>query len=356
MLAAIGVDVLVDGWRPSARALALRRYTGAFVEFWHVGEFLLRDWRRSQLNCPVVVDTVDLQYMRERRAAAYGDVELAESERTKGRELAVYHTAEAVVVITPEEDEILRREGVAAQRFLIPIIVPLRERSAMPRNPEVVFVGGFDHRPNVDGVLWFVNEIWNTVQGRIPEARLKIVGSNPPPAVLELKYRPGVDVTGHVPDTGPYLDQATVSVAPLRYGAGMKGKVAEALAAGVPVITTSIGAEGFGAVPGEHLVVANSSADFAAGVVEVLESPGRAARLGRAGQALVAGLCGPDAVAARIEEMIDLLVQGPPAPLSRGWLAYSSIFHAKAATRAIARKTGVLKVRQLAKMRRAPGL
>jgi len=79
MLAGIGVNVSVDGWRPSARALALRRYTGAFVEFWHVGAALLRDWRRSQLNRPVLVDTVDLQYMRERRAATYGHVELAEA-------------------------------------------------------------------------------------------------------------------------------------------------------------------------------------------------------------------------------------------------------------------------------------
>jgi len=353
MLAAIGVNVSVDGWRPSSRALALRRYTGAFVEFWHVGESLLSGWRRSQLNCPVIVDTVDLQYIRERRAATYGDAKLAEAERTKCRELPVYHAADAIVVVTPEEDEILSREGITTRRFCLPIIVPLRERTKMPRDPEVIFVAGFDHRPNVDGVLWFVNDIWNMVKDRVPKARLKIVGSNPPPAVLDLKYRPDVDVTGYVPDTAPYLDQAAVSIAPLRYGAGMKGKVAEALAAGVPVITTSVGAEGFRAVPGEHLLVANSAGDFAAAVVQALENPDRAARLGEAGQMLVAGICGPDAVAARMEQMIDFLVVGPPAPLSRAWLSYSAAYRAKAMTRAIAQGTGILKLRQLAKAPRA---
>jgi glycosyltransferase involved in cell wall biosynthesis len=303
----------------------------------------------------VVVDTVDLQYIRERRAAKYGDGELAEAERTKRRELEVYHAADALVVVTPEEDEILRREGVTAQRFWLPIIVRLRERTTMPREPEVVFVAGFDHPPNVDGVLWFVNEIWNRVQDRVPKARLKIVGNNPPPPVLELKYRPGVDVTGYVPDTGPYLDQAAVSIAPLRYGAGMKGKVAEALAAGVPVITTSIGAEGFRAVSGEHLLVADSADDFAAAVVRTLENPGRAERLGQAGQALVAGVCGPDAVAARVEQMIDFLVEGPPAPLLSGWLSYSAEYRAKAVARAVAQGSGVLKLRQLARRLRAPG-
>jgi glycosyltransferase involved in cell wall biosynthesis len=318
-----------------------------------VGEAVLSDWRRSQLNRPVVVDTVDLQYVRERRAATYGEVELAEAERTRCRELAVYRAADATVVITPEEHETLRSEGIINPHFLLPIVVPLRERSVMQRGPEVVFVAGFEHRPNVDGVLWFVNEIWTMVQDRVPGARLKIVGSNPPPAVLELKYGPGVDVTGYVPDTGPYLDHAAVSIAPLRYGAGMKGKVAEALAAGVPVITTSIGAEGFRAVPGEHLMVADSASDFATAVVQVLENPDHAARLGRAGQALVAGICGPDAVAASIEQMIDFLLEGGPAPLSAGWLSYSSQYHAKAVTRAVAQRIGVLKARQLAKARRA---
>jgi glycosyltransferase involved in cell wall biosynthesis len=133
----------------------------------------------------------------------------------------------------------------------------------------------------------------------------------------------------------------------------MKGKVAEALAAGVPVITTSIGAEGFRAVPGEHLMVADSASDFATAVVQVLENPDHAARLGRAGQALVAGICGPDAVAASIEQMIDFLLEGGPAPLSAGWLSYSSQYHAKAVTRAVAQRIGVLKARQLAKARRA---
>jgi glycosyltransferase involved in cell wall biosynthesis len=218
----------------------------------------------------------------------------------------------------------------------------------------VVFVAGFDHRPNVDGMLWFANEIWKTVRDRVPEARLTIVGSNPPPAVLELKHRPGVHVTGYVPDTSPYLDRAAVSIAPLRYGAGMKGKVAEALAAGVPVITTSIGAEGFRAVPGEHLLIADSAADFAAAVVQALENPDRAARLGQAGQALVASVCGPDAVAAQVEQMVDLLAEGPPAPLFGGWLTYSAAYRAKAVTRTVAQRAGVMKVRQRTSRLRAP--
>jgi glycosyltransferase involved in cell wall biosynthesis len=117
----------------------------------------------------------------------------------------------------------------------------------------------------------------------------------------------GVDFVGYVKDTGPYLDRAAVSVAPLRFGAGMKGKVTEAMSAGLAVVTTSIGAQGFAAEPGRHLLVGDTPKDFASQIVDLLRHPGRAEEIGASAQRFIAELCGFEVVADRVKNLL------PPA-------------------------------------------
>jgi glycosyltransferase involved in cell wall biosynthesis len=104
----------------------------------------------------------------------------------------------------------------------------------------MIFVGGFRHEPNIDAVVYFCEEILPRVKNVIPEARFTIVGSYPPVEVKNLNNE-YITVTGHVSSTTPYLQESYVSVAPLRYGAGMKGKIGEAMAHGLPVVTTTKG-------------------------------------------------------------------------------------------------------------------
>jgi hypothetical protein len=158
------------------------------------------------------------------------------------------------------------------------------------------FVGGFRHTPNVDAVSWFIEEIFPLIQAKVPDVVFRIVGSHVPPEIESLRGRPGIEIVGFVEDTTFWLDEAAVSVAPLRYGAGMKGKVTEALSAGVPVVTTSIGAQGLGATSGLHLCIADTAKDFAETVVAALADPLAAERMGREGQRLIQEICGPDMI------------------------------------------------------------
>ena len=128
------------------------------------------------------------------------------------------------------------------------------------------FVGGFQHPPNVDAMQWFVREVWPRIAERLPDARFHIVGSKMPDAIRRLAGE-RVEVHGHVPDLSPFLDRCRIAVAPLRYGAGVKGKVNQSMAHGQPVVATPIAVEGMHVVPGEDALVAESPDAFADAVV-----------------------------------------------------------------------------------------
>jgi glycosyltransferase involved in cell wall biosynthesis len=124
----------------------------------------------------------------------------------------------------------------------------------------------------VDAVLYFCHEIFPLVLQRLPETRLWVVGNAPPAEIVALASE-HVIVTGYVRHLAPYLDSALVSVAPLRFGSGMKGKIGEAMAWGIPVVTTTIGAEGMGLQDGVDALIADTSEDFAERVIRLHEKP-----------------------------------------------------------------------------------
>ncbi len=122
---------------------------------------------------------------------------------------------------------------------------------------DLVFVGSMDYYPNAEAAISFSRDVWPLVRGRIPEARLVIVGANPGPAVLALSELPGVNVTGTVPDVRPYYGSALTAIVPLRTGGGTRLKILEAMAAGVPVVSTPLGAEGLEVTPGKDILIAD---------------------------------------------------------------------------------------------------
>jgi glycosyltransferase involved in cell wall biosynthesis len=126
------------------------------------------------------------------------------------------------------------------------------------------------------------------VRRQVPEARFYVVGSRPPESIVRLATpESGVVVTGYVQDLDPILTQAAVVVVPLHSGSGMRVKILEAFSRGIPVVSTTIGVEGIDARDGDHLLVADGAADFAAAVVRLLSNPAESAQLARAGRALV---------------------------------------------------------------------
>jgi hypothetical protein len=130
----------------------------------------------------------------------------------------------------------------------------------------------------------FCAKVLPRIRARRPQARLWIVGADPSPAVKRLEALPGVRVTGSVPDVRPYLQRAALMVAPLNIARGTQNKILEAMAAGVPVVTSAVAAGGVDAVPGEHFLVANSAEGCASAVLRILENPSERARLAAAGR------------------------------------------------------------------------
>ena len=139
--------------------------------------------------------------------------------------------------------------------------------------PVIIFLGRMDYFPNIDGILYFVKDVFPIIQQKLPKAELRIIGSSPVAVVQKLNERNGVTVTGFVQDVRPYLTDAAVSIAPLRLARGTQNKILESIAMGLPVVATSNAAKGVQAVPGEHLLVADSPDDFAGKVLDVLQQP-----------------------------------------------------------------------------------
>jgi polysaccharide biosynthesis protein PslH len=145
---------------------------------------------------------------------------------------------------------------------------------------DLLFVGAMHRDANVDAVHHFCEAILPRVRAAVPDVRLTIVGADPPAEIRRFAAEPGVQVTGFVEALEPYYARATVFVAPLRIAGGIASKTLDALAAGCPVVTTTIGNDGLGATPGEHLLTADTPGEFAAAVARLLRDAALRHRLG----------------------------------------------------------------------------
>ncbi len=149
---------------------------------------------------------------------------------------------------------------------------------------DLIFIGAMDWMPNIDGVLYFVREIWPKVQAAYPNSTLGIVGRSPFPEIRRLAEDPRIKVTGTVPDIRPYLWGSSVSIVPLRIGGGTRLKIYESMAAGVPVVSTGVGAEGLPVEHPTHIRLADTPDLFAAQCGQLLSD--QAERSGMAARAL----------------------------------------------------------------------
>lgn len=140
--------------------------------------------------------------------------------------------------------------------------------SAAPRH-RVVFVGSMDYHANIDAAAHFAREVWPGIHRQRPDLVFTIVGRNPPAEIGALSERPGIEVTGRVQDVRPYFREALATVVPLRIGGGSRLKILEAMAVGVPVVSTRLGAEGLAANDGEHILLADTPEAFRRALLEV---------------------------------------------------------------------------------------
>lgn len=172
--------------------------------------------------------------------------------------------------------------GIDVEAYIEPPETPVELDPAA-----LVFTGKMDYRPNVDAVLWFADKVFPQIRAAHPGAHFVIVGQKPHPRLAPLQERPGITLTGWVPTVEPYLHQAAVYVTPLRMGSGTRFKVLQAMAAGAPTVSTSLGAEGIGVTAGRDILLADTPGDFARSVINLLENPKRRAKLTEAARDLV---------------------------------------------------------------------
>jgi len=140
-----------------------------------------------------------------------------------------------------------------------------------PRGKTILFVGNLSYKPNLDGVMWFFKEVWPVIQRRVPDVQWQLVGSWPEPEILRLAGN-GINVAANAPSLRPFLESAAVAICPLLSGSGTRLKILEAFSAGVPMVSTRIGAEGLEAKDGVHLFLRDTAEEFASAVCQLLDS------------------------------------------------------------------------------------
>ncbi|CAK0757072.1 polysaccharide biosynthesis protein PslH [Azospirillaceae bacterium] len=233
----------------------------------------------------VVMDFVDVdsdkwrQYA-ERQTWPMSWVYARESRRLLAFDRKVAARVDASVFVSSPEAELFRRLAPETANKVYPISNGIDLDFFNPEldfpDPfqvgvrRVVFTGAMDYWPNIDAVHWFADEILPALRARAPDIVFYIVGGNPTPDVTALAERPGVVVTGRVPDIRPYLAHSEVAVAPMRVARGIQNKVLEGMAMGKPVVTSDQGLEGIDAEPGRDLLTANTASEFVEAVMRIL--------------------------------------------------------------------------------------
>lgn len=235
---------------------------------YYVASRYIRTVRKFAPRALLVLDTIDLHFLRARRLAELeASAALAQSARAiREQELECIRQVDVTWVVSPFEAELLARE-VPSANVAIQTMIHEAAEAAVPyaQREGIMFVGGYRHPPNVDAALYYCREIVPRLRERLPGVKSYIIGSNPPPSLASIQD-PAVEVLGFVPDIEAWFDRCRLSVSPLRYGAGIKGKINHSMSRGLPVVATSVSVEGMNLVDGQDVLVADDPEAFAAAI------------------------------------------------------------------------------------------
>jgi sugar transferase (PEP-CTERM/EpsH1 system associated) len=250
--------------------------------------------RGALREVPAVVDLVDVDSQKWFDYAASGRFPKSCLYRLEGRRLRrlereLTSWTRGVVLTTPAEVALFEEFAGVGTGRVVANGVDLEHFRPAPATtePTCVFVGALDYRPNVDGVVWFCEEVWPKILQKRSAARLFIVGRSPDRDVKRLAELPGVEVPGMVPDVRPWIQRAAVVVVPLRIARGVQNKILEALAMGRPVVASPVCLGGLGTVAGRDLLSASTTDEWAASLLGLFDDPERCSRLAASGRAFV---------------------------------------------------------------------
>jgi GT2 family glycosyltransferase len=249
-------------------------------------------------DVPVIFDTVDLHGLREKREAELsddGDLRTL-ARRTEELEIGLMHASDITLVVSSAEKDLLAQTHPDVQVEVVSNVhVPVVHNPEIVGRKGIVFIGSFQHKPNADAIRWYLEQVDPLVRVTHPDVEVSIFGKNPPKDLVHIAP-PHVTFKGYAKDLSDVYDSARVTIAPLRYGAGVKGKVGETLTWGVPVVTTSIGAEGMALSHRETAWIADDPQAFADGISELLDNDGLWTELATAGEDHINAIMGPEAL------------------------------------------------------------
>ncbi|WP_176776374.1 glycosyltransferase [Nitrosomonas oligotropha] len=239
----------------------------------NVAEQFIDTAKKYCTNAMILFDTVDLHFLREQRQALINQdkQQLAAAERLKLQELSTARKADKTLLVSPVEIELFKQEAPDVPVALLSNIHQNQETVyGYQERKDILFIGGFEHRPNVDAMEFFINEIFPILHSLKTGLKLLIIGSNIPPKIAA-HASSHIIIKGFVSDIKPIFDRIRLSIAPIRYGAGVKGKINTSMTYGVPVVATTVAAEGMNLTHGKDILVADTPEDFARQIVRAYD-------------------------------------------------------------------------------------
>ncbi|PYJ67709.1 MAG: glycosyl transferase family 2, partial [Verrucomicrobia bacterium] len=301
-----GIEVVYHPYVKKVRDYLLAHGAGFDVVVLSRCDFARKHIADVRLHAPqsrIIFDTVDLHYAREdSEARLTRDPEMRRKAQEKQRlEHELIDQADETWVVSPVEQQLLQEKWPDKSIQLLSNIVDISDsKTPFAIRRDFLFIGGFEHRPNIDAVLFFVQKIYPLVIERLCEAKFYIIGDKAPPEIVALATDKVV-VAGLQTDVRPFFDSIRLSVAPLRFGAGVKGKINQSMAFGVPVVATSLAVEGMGLTDREDVLVADEPKEFGRALIELYESEELWTRLSENGIRKTRALYSPDAARKKIE-------------------------------------------------------
>lgn len=309
MLTRMGIEVLHGQYAGSVRKVLRERGpsldTIIFCRHYIAIQYI-DSVRALAPRAQIIFDTVDLHFLREEREAQLLDNAgmVRSAALTRAKELSVIEKCDITIVVSDTEKALLGTIQPSARVDIVSLInTPISVGAPFAERNGILFIGGFRHSPNVDAIKWYVSEVFPIVRQLLPNVVTTVVGSNMPDQVAELA-QDGLRILGFVEDTDPLLRAARVSIAPLRYGAGIKGKINEAMNHGIPVVATVCAVEGMQLVNGHDVLVADNAADFAQAIVRLHTDAALWDTLSAAGRANVQAHFSPDAARPAIRQLL----------------------------------------------------
>lgn len=264
-----GIRVLRGGLR---NVLKQHSYDVIVTEWYFCAAPFIDDIRLTNPGARLVTDSVDVVFNRLHTKARVSKLPEDEkrAESVRRQELDVYRRSDLVLTVTDSDAAILHQQDRGLETFTIPNIHPCHAPVSSTRDTgkTLIFIGSFSEANN-DAVSFFCRDVFPLILQEEPGTRFRLVGNATAPEIQDVPAG-NIEIPGYVASTLPYLKSSLISIAPLRFGGGMKGKVGEAMSLGVPVVATSIGAEGFGIESGREALIEDDPRKFAHAVIRLI--------------------------------------------------------------------------------------